>query len=196
MAQPEGPGSPAKLPPEYPPGYPHQFTSEIHLKDGTRVTVRPIRPDDAPRLQVTFSRLSSESVYLRFLETLKELTIERARELATVDYSARMALVAEFQEAGDTHVIGVARYAAIGPQRPGAAECAITVIDAFQGRGLATALIQRLVEYARSQGLKSFIGNIHHTNAPILRFIKKGGLQAHRVMTEPGMWEITIDIDE
>lgn len=99
--------------------YPNDVIEEAELKDGRQVTIRPIRPDDAPLLQAGFSRLSPDSIYLRFLESFHMLTDKQAREFSTVDYQERMALVAEIIEDGkDTRkeaLIGVARYSMVEP---------------------------------------------------------------------------------
>ena len=68
-------------------------TENIKLLDGRLVTLRPIRPEDAPLLQEGFARLSAQSIYLRFLKTATGLSDTQARQLATVDYIDRMALV-------------------------------------------------------------------------------------------------------
>ncbi len=75
-----------------PENYPENSIERAILRDGTQILVRPIRPDDAPRLQHGFTHLSPESIYLRFLETFKGLSDQQAENFATVDYQDRMAL--------------------------------------------------------------------------------------------------------
>lgn len=148
----------------------------VTLRDGTTVTIRPIRPDDAPRLQEGFERLSPESIFFRFLGHRKELPHAEAVHLATVDYRTRMAFVATREHEGDERLIGVARYAVIEPADQGVAEAAIVVGDAHQGLGLGTILLKRLVRYARSQGVRAFLATIRHDNVRILHFIERSGL--------------------
>jgi len=172
--------------------YPYEAIEKAELKDGNEVTIRPIRPEDAPLLQAGFSRLSSESIYLRFLETFNQLTDKQARDFSTVDYHKRMALVAEIIEDGQVSLIGVARYAMV---EHGVAESAIVVIDEYQGLGLGTILLDRLVKYARTQGVRAFLATVHFTNARIMRFIKRSGFPMQKKMLEPGVWEIRVSIE-
>jgi len=160
------------------------------------VTIRPIRPDDAPRLQEAFDRLSPESIYLRFLEPYKELSDRQAQRFANLDYRTQMALVASIPEHGEEHLIGVARYAMVGEEHPGVAESAIVVVDSFQNRGLGTLLLSRLVRYALAHGVRHFLATVHQTNAPIVRFIQRSRLDFDRRMLEPGVWEISIHLGE
>lgn len=177
---------------DLPPTYPLEYVETVTLRDGLQVILRPILPEDAPRLQEGFDRLSQRSVYLRFLESFRHLPDELAENFARLDYANRMAFVAEIREHSEPHIIGVARYALIGQAAPGMAESAIVVVDEFQGRGLGTLLLDRLVKYARTHGVDAFTATVHMTNAQILRFIKKSNLQTEKKMLEPGVWEIHI----
>ncbi|MGD8903133.1 MAG: GNAT family N-acetyltransferase [Anaerolineae bacterium] len=147
------------------------------LLDGTQVIIRPIRAEDAPRLQSLFGRLSQESVYYRFLELRKELTSQEARCLADLDHEEQMALVASCQEY-DEEVIGVARYAVIPGSQPREAEAAIVVEDRYQNRGLGALLLKRLTAYAVAQGIDAFVATIRNDNRRVLRLVKRSGLPA------------------
>jgi acetyltransferase len=177
-------------------GGPENYSGEciewVTLMDGTQVLIRPIRPDDAPRLQHGFTHLSPESIYLRFLETFKALSDQQAENFATVDYQNRMAFVASIQEDGQEHLIGVARYSKINQAEPGLAESAVVVIDEYQGRGLGTLLLIRLVDYARAHGVTTLLATVHYTNAKMLRFIQRSGFPFQRKILEPGVWEIRV----
>jgi acetyltransferase len=167
------------------------------LRDGTRVTTRAIRPDDAPRLQVFHAHLSPQSVYLRWLSAHPVLTDEEAANLSQVDYHRRMAFVATLPEpaaeSGTEAIIGVARYAAAPGEGPGAAEAAVVVADAFQQRGLGTLLLGRLLAYARTQAITTWVAEINAQNARMLRFIQRGGLPTTKRL-ESGSWQVRIDI--
>ena len=92
------------------PLYPRELERTVALRDGTRVRIRPIRPDDADRLVALYSRLSLDTRYHRFFSAMRRLPPDWARFLATVDYRRRLALVAEADALDDPDVIGVARY--------------------------------------------------------------------------------------
>jgi acetyltransferase len=176
--------------------YPQEWVEQVILQDGTQVTIRPIRPDDAPKLQIAFKRLSTQSIYYRFLQVFAQLTDQQARDFANLDYYQRMALVAETQEAGESSLIGVARYAVLSGDEPGLAESAVVVIDEYQKRGLGSLLLQRLVRYARSHDVRAFLATVHVSNAQIMRFIKRSGFPAEKKMIEPGVWEIRIRLQD
>ncbi len=92
------------------------------LRDGTRVSLRAIRPDDAPHLQSFHAQLSPQSVYLRWLSAHPLLTDEEAESLSQVDYRGCMAFVATLPAVGAEGIVGVARYAASPDEQPGVAE--------------------------------------------------------------------------
>jgi acetyltransferase len=176
--------------------YPNEYIEEIVLRDGTPLTLRPIRPEDAPLLQEAFTHLSPQTIYMRFLEIFKHLSDEQARFFANVDYHSKMALVGEIQEDGKERLVAVARYAMVGPQESGVAEAAIVVRDDFQNRGLGTIAMSRLLKYAQEHGVKEFLGTIHVSNARIMHFIRRGGYPFTKTMIEPGVWEIRVHLDE
>jgi acetyltransferase len=147
------------------------------LRDGARVIIRPIRTEDAPRLQSLFDRLSRESVYYRFLELRKELTSQEARRLAELDYEDQMALVASCEEC-EEELIGVARYAVIPGSQPREAEAAIVVEDRYQNRGLGALLLERLTAYAVAHGIDAFVATIRNDNRRVLRLVERSGLPA------------------
>lgn len=172
-----------------------QFSETVTLRDGTEVELRPIRLDDAERLQGLFSRLSAESIYLRFLERRKELPLDQAIRFATVNYDTTMAIVAVHQEGSDEpKIIGVARYGVEPGQKERVAEAAVVVEDAFQNRGLGTLLLQRLLGYAREQGMQALQATVHQNNAKILHFIQKGGLPTERRFSS-GAWEVKVTVN-
>ncbi len=173
---------------------PSDWREQVALRDGTEVRLGPVHPDDARRLRALFHRLSPESVYLRFLEARKDLTLERAQEFATVDYEHSMAIVAVVDEGDEENIIGVARYGE-DPSHPEAgADTAVVVQDSFQGRGLGTLLLRRLVVYARDHGIKALRASVHHSNAQIMRFVRRSGLPTQKSLEEGG-WEITLDLE-
>jgi RimJ/RimL family protein N-acetyltransferase len=111
--------------------------------------LRPIGPGDREALAAAFERLSPESRYRRFLAPKKELTPRELTHLTEVDHVTSEAIVAVEPLSG--RLIGVARYA-FHPDRPEAADFAVTVADAWQGCGVGTAVSRRLLERARRNG--------------------------------------------
>jgi len=171
------------------PGKPEEVT----LHDGTAVTIRPIRPDDARHLQALFDRLSPESISFRFLGHPKELPDAQARQLAQVDYRTRMALVATREQGSEEHIIAVARYAVDPTSQPDVVEAAIVVENEYQKRGLGTLLLTRLVAYAYAHGIRAFRATVRQDNIQIMRFVQHSGLPAESTL-EAGVWDILVKL--
>lgn len=165
----------------------------VTLKDGTQVCVRPIRADDAARLQAFHTRLSPNSIYLRWLAAHPVLSAAEAAQLSDLDYNSRMAYVATTGTGEAEPIVGVARYGLVRPADPTEAEAAVVVEDAYQSRGLGWALLGRLMRYARAMGVTTWVAEINAGNARMLRFIERGGLPVKRRL-EGGVWQLRMDI--
>lgn len=138
------------------------------LRDGSRVRIRQGRPTDAELLVRGFARLSPDSRYRRFLRPLPELDEGTVRYLTDVDHNEHEAMVALDEESQEG--LGVARYVR-DPERPDAAEVAVTVIDDWQGRGLGTLLLEVISARARQEGIKTFTALVLAENRDMLDLI-------------------------
>lgn len=136
----------------------------VVLRDRTRVTVRPIRPEDAPELRAGFERLSPESRYRRFLSSTPRLSDADLRYLTEVDHHDHEALIAVTEDGAG---VGVARFVR-SAANPHAAEVAVTVVDEWQGRGVGTELLSRLADRARREGVRRFTALLLATNKDML----------------------------
>ena len=123
----------------------------VTLNDGSRVTLRPIRPEDEAALTAFYERLSPESAYQRFFALMARLPPNWARFLANVDYEKRMAIVAVDP---DERLIAVARYEY--DEKSKDAELAIVVEDRWQGKRLGTIMMTELLRYAEDHGIHRF----------------------------------------
>jgi RimJ/RimL family protein N-acetyltransferase len=155
-----------------PDGYPGDLVETAYLVDGTEIVFRPILPTDAERFARLYERLSPEALYRRFFAPVPRLQPAMVRHLVTVDYDSRFALVAVV---GD-EVVGVARYDRVPPEQAdgveGAAEVAVIVEDAWQGRGIATRLLWRLSAAARERGLRMFYAGVQAENRPMMGLLQ------------------------
>lgn len=124
------------------------------LTDGTRVRIRPIRPDDKAELTAGLGRLSEASVHKRFMSPKTHFSASELRYLTEVDGHAHAALVAEEVEAPH-RIVAVARYVSLYDE-PGTADVAIVVGDALQGQGLGSVLAAHLAEVAVREGVLRF----------------------------------------
>ena len=152
---------------------------ELALRDGTRIVVRPVLPEDKDRLREGFARLSAESRYRRFLTALDELSDEQVRYLTEVDYVDHMAWVALDPSRPDQPGVGVARYVRL-PDEPAVAEAAVTVLDQYQGRGVGTVLLRLLAGTALEHGIHCFRGYVLATNDPMVEILHDLGATVAR----------------
>jgi acyl-CoA synthetase (NDP forming)/RimJ/RimL family protein N-acetyltransferase len=154
--------------------YPSHWEVDAVASDGGTVHVRPIRADDASRIQALHARLSDETIYLRFFSPMRELSDKMLHRLVNVDYADRMALVAEL---GD-EIIAVARYDRLTGSHE--AEVAFVVDDVHQGRGLGTLLLEHLVVIARTHGITRFVAETLPHNEGMLRVFQNAGYAVKR----------------
>ena len=161
-----------------PADYPEELSEIATDKKGDELLLRPIHIGDAAGLQRFFEALSPESRYRRFFTHRRTLPDNEARELASVDYHERLALVASPLDEPE-RIIGVARYART-EGRPGAVEMAIVIGDDFQGRGIGTMLMRRLVEAARERGHRWMLAETHFDNAGMVKLAQAMGRPIER----------------
>ena len=171
-----------------PADYPGELEREIVLKDGTRVRLRPIRPEDAPRLQALYDRLSRHTAYQRFFTVMKRLPPDWARILATVDYRRRLALVVEFETLSGFDLVAVGRYEPT--DEPDTAEVAFVVQDGWQNRGLGTMLLHALLEAAGARGIRRFRAYVLSDNHRMLDLLTRFTEVRSRTL-EQGVTELT-----
>jgi len=160
---------------------PERFDRELTLRDGTGVRMRPIRPDDAPRLVALYDHLSRDSRYHRFFSVMQRLPPDWARFLATVDYQRRFALVAEAPGDPET-LIAVARYEP--GSEPDIAEVAFAVQDDWQGRGLGTVMFGELLAAAEANGIRRFQAWVLADNRRMLALITRFGEVQRRAFAQ------------
>ena len=161
--------------------YPRQYMG-THAVQGEDITVRPIRPEDEPKLVTFHERLSERSVYLRYANLMKleqRVAHERLARICFIDYDREMALVAERPTAeGENQIIGVGRLT----KQPGRdeAEFAMLVTDEYQGEGIGTELLRRLVEVGDAEGLDRITADILQQNHAMQRVCEKLGFDLVR----------------
>ncbi|HEY6241701.1 MAG TPA: bifunctional acetate--CoA ligase family protein/GNAT family N-acetyltransferase, partial [Burkholderiales bacterium] len=155
--------------------YPADLTSVLRLSDGSQVTLRAIRPEDADMEQGFVRNLSQNSRYFRFMNTVRELTPAMLIRFTQIDYDREMAFVAVREEGGREIEIGVARYVT----NPDARTCefALVVADESQGKGLGRRMLERLIEVARWRGLRTMVGHVLAGNQPMLGLCRKLGFK-------------------
>jgi acetyltransferase len=158
--------------------YPAKYIIPWRLKDGTEVTLRPIKPEDEPR-ELEFVRgLSTETSRFRFFQIIKDLPHEALVRFCNIDYDREMAIVAETRIGDRTIQIGVSRLVLDPGKKRG--EFAVVIADKYQGRGLGTKLVDMLIEFAREKGLDTVYGTVMSENIKMIQLCEKLGFTTRR----------------
>ncbi|MGN6115904.1 MAG: bifunctional acetate--CoA ligase family protein/GNAT family N-acetyltransferase [Nitrobacter sp.] len=153
--------------------YPSQWQRHIEVKNGWRVFVRPIRPEDEPQIHELLRHVASHDLRLRFFAPMKEFSHEFIARLTQLDYARAMAFVA-FDEVTN-ELLGVVRIHSDSIYESG--EYAILLRSDLKGRGLGWSLMQLIIEYARSEGLKAISGDVLTENTVMLAMCRNLGFQ-------------------
>ena len=155
--------------------YPTSLSASWPLGLSHSVTVRPIRPEDID-LETDFAhKLSRETRYNRFLGAGVRFTPKVLEKFTRIDFTRDMALIASTTVEGIETAVGVARYARL--EDGVTCEFAITVADAWQGRGIGKRLLAILLEAARGHGVERLIGEVFASNTPMLQLARSLGFR-------------------
>jgi acetyltransferase len=161
--------------------YPNKFAYNWTMKDGTELTIRPIRPEDEPLMVKFHEKLSERSVYLRYFQPLKlsqRVAHERLTRICFIDYDREMAMVAvRRQPDGSDEIYAVGRLSRLHWRDE--AEIAVLVRDEVQRRGLGRELTERLVKIAREEGVRELSANILAENVEMQTLAEKVGFRCH-----------------
>jgi acetyltransferase len=168
--------------------YPTQYVAPWALKNGTPVTIRPIRPEDEPLLVKFHETLSDRSVYLRYFSPLKlsqRVAHERLTRICFIDYDRQMALVVEHRDpqSGEQQILGVGRLVKL--RGTDEAEYAILISDQWQGQGIGTELLRRLIQVGRDERLSRITAEILPDNRAMQQISQRLGFQLKRSIDAP-----------
>ncbi len=158
----------------------------VTLRDGRKVTVRPISRKDAERLVAFHESLSDRTIYQRFFAAHPHLTDKEVERFTHVDHSLREAYVAVL----DDDIVAVGRLDTIDDKT---AEVAFVIRDTFQRQGLGSALFSLLAETARAQGIRTFVAEVLPQNRAMIRLFEVFG-DSIKKETEDGVTHIEISL--
>jgi len=162
--------------------YPTQYIYSWTMRDGTPVTIRPIRPEDEPLLVAFHQTLSDRSVYLRYLHPLmlsQRVAHERLSRICFNDYDREIALVVEraSPKSGEPQILGAVRLSKVyGANR---ARLALLISDHYQGLGLGTELLRRALQVGREEKLERIFADISSENQAMQHLVAETGFQLH-----------------
>jgi acetyltransferase len=173
--------------------YPIQYIQSYTLRSGTQVIIRPIRPEDEPLIVAFHSTLSKQSVYLRYFYPMsleQRIAHDRLTRICFIDYDREMVLVAEHTDASSQRaIIGVGRLTKIRGLNH--AEFATVVSDAYQGQGIGSELLRRLIAIGRDERLERVVADVLPDNRDMQRVFKQLGFRFRRALGEP----IRVELD-
>ena len=155
-----------------------RYSATVALKDGSSLHLRPIQTTDEERIMALFTRLSKQTIYLRFHHVLTHMSREEAHRVCSVDYVNTFALLATLGEGSEERIIAVGRYA----RQPGAdrAQIAFEVEDKYQGLGIGSHLLDHLAFIARDRGIKKFEAEVLAENQDMMNVLINSGFTMQR----------------
>jgi acetyltransferase len=170
--------------------YPSQWRRHLEVKDGWRVFVRPIRPEDEPSIHELLRHVTMQDLRLRFFAPMKEFSHQFIARLTQLDYARAMAFVA-FDEATN-EMVGVVRIHSDSIYETG--EYAILLRSDLKGRGLGWSLMQLIIEYAKSEGLKAISGDVLQENTVMLEMCRHLGFEVKSDPLEHGVCSVKLTL--
>lgn len=168
--------------------YPLEYASDWTSKKGETLHIRAIRPEDEPLMVAFHKTLSPDTVYYRYMGLIsldQRVSHDRLTRLCFIDYDRQIALVAvrTNSETDESEVIAVGRL--VKEHRHAEGEFALVVSDHYQGHGVGSELLRRLIEIGRSEGLSRITGTVLAENRAMLHVCQKLGFELTRVPNEP-----------
>jgi RimJ/RimL family protein N-acetyltransferase len=144
------------------------------LRDGRRVEIRALKPEDRDDLLAAVDRTSAQSLYRRFFAVKRGFSETEQAFFLNVDFAGHVALVAVLEEKGRRVIVGGGRYVVL---QPGKAEVAFAVVDQYQGQGIGAALMHHLGTIARAAGIQELVAEVLPDNVSMLKVFEKSGLR-------------------
>ena len=176
--------------------YPQELEEPFTLKDGTKVLLRPIRPEDEPEHRDFISRLTPEDIRFRFFGLVREFPHSEIARLTQIDFDREMAFIASAEKPGPDgamvrETLGVVR-TVTDPDNE-TCEFAVIVRSDLKGQGLGHKMMEKMIAYCRSRGTKTMVGQVMSENHPMLDMVRNLGFHVRRLPDEPVV-ETTLDL--
>ena len=171
--------------------YPTKYKKEVILKDGTKVLLRPIKPEDEFLWLNMFKSFSQETIRYRFFRLIKDTPHEMRTRYCNIDYDREIGIVAEISEQGEKRLIGVTRII-MPPGNQREAEFALVVSDKWHRLGLGSELLDYTFEIAQDKILQMVYGIVLKDNQPMISLCKEKGFSFFE--GDPGEYRIEYDL--
>ena len=170
--------------------YPKEWERHTALRDGTKIFVRPVRPEDEPLYGPFFAAVTPEDLRLRFFAPVRDFSHIFIARFTQIDYARAMAFIAIDEASGA--MLGVVRLHANANYDTG--EYAILVRSDMKGKGLGWLLMQMILEYSRAEGLKTIEGQVLRENVTMLAMCRELGFDITTDPNDADVWLVRKDI--
>lgn len=171
--------------------YPVKYKKHIKLKDGTEVTLRPIKPEDEEMWLEMFKSFSEETIRFRFFRIIKETPHEVRTRYCNIDYDREIGIVAVVTRNGKKRILGVARII-VDPVKKDHCEFALVVTDEWQRQGLGSRFLDFLIEIAKDKNLTKINGVVLKDNYPMIALCKEKNFRFSE--GDPGEYKVEYDV--
>lgn len=156
--------------------YPSELEEDVRLSDGRRLWLRPVRPEDETAMARAFGSLTPEEVYLRFFAPLKSLSHRMGAGFTQIDYERQMAFILTGHgPPGTTDYLGSVNVVCDADMQ--SAEFAILVHHSLAGQGLGRLLMERMIAWARSRGIREIAGDVLARNTAMVSLCRDLGFR-------------------
>ncbi|GAB4514765.1 MAG: bifunctional acetate--CoA ligase family protein/GNAT family N-acetyltransferase [Roseibium sp.] len=172
--------------------YPKEWEQTLTLKEGRKVFVRPVRPEDEELFRAFFESVSPEDLRLRFFAPVRDFSHRFLARLTQLDYARAIAFAAVDPE--DGRLLGVVRLHADPDHQTG--EYAIMVRSDLKGIGLGWALMKLLIRYARADGIETVKGEVLKENTSMISMCQALGFKVATSPDDPGIALVTLPVGE
>lgn len=154
-----------------------EYSSMEPFGGGGTIEIRALKPDDTADMLAAIDRTSMQSRQRRFFAPKRGFSDNEIAFFMNIDFVNHVALVAQINHNGHSEIVAGGRYVVV---KPGQAEVAFVVIDAYQGQGLGKALMRHLIRLARSAGLKELVAEVLSDNQAMRRVLSNAGFTSSR----------------
>lgn len=159
--------------------YPSEYITKFTMKNGEKVILRPVKPEDELMEKEMFSNFSERTQRFRFFQLIKDISHEQLIRYTQIDYDREIAIIAEVKENGKKMMAGVARL--IADQYNETAEFAIVIADPWQNQGLGNKFTDYICEIAKVRGIQKIYANILANNHIMLHMFRARGFSMTRI---------------
>ena len=173
--------------------YPEKIAAKHTFSDGIKVSFRAIKPSDEEAMRRLFYRFSNDTVFYRYFSPIKTMPHSKNQEYVNVDYRRDMSIVGIVEKEGTEEIIAEGRYS-LHPDNS-LADTAFVVDEKFTGRGIASFLLEMLIQYSREQGITGFSADVLSDNKAMLKVFEKLSFVVHSKL-EYGVYHLTINFSE